>query len=140
MTSHFENFGPLTESTLPILNYICILCAVNCAFLGKWNFEGSTLGGSKLFIFIIFLLFLFLLFSSFLNLLLKSICFFSFHLKRDLIFLSRNWHSRTQLPNYSVCLPFSAVEKRGGFIHSRIQLIDIVFFRDRLFKCRINKV
>ena len=30
--------------------------------------------------------------------------------------------------------------KRGGFNHSRIQLIDIVFFGDRLLKFRINKV
>ena len=28
--------------------------------------------------------------------------------------------------------------KRGGFNHSRIQLIDIVFFGDRLFKLRID--
>ena len=57
----------------------------------------------------------------------RPILTISFYPERHLS-LSRNTHLRSQLSKHRVCLSFCVFEKRGGFNHSRIQFIDIVFF------------
>ena len=72
---------------------------------------------------------------NFLKFILQKHIFFSLFIWNVTLFLSRIQLPRSQLPKHIVCLFslfFSAFEKRRGFIHSRIQLNDIMIFGDRV--------